>query len=162
MNDASTALPDYLTRRHFKKGATVGMLLAGLPAGRAGAAASAVPAGNDGRHDGRPPVQRDNHGQILIPDEHSITAYEGRKACDTITRLGAESKPFTLHIDFWLPHTPVVVTEKYHGMYPPEDVPLPASLDDPMDNTPYQNANGRQNLPQYADPDKIRYFISNY
>lgn len=117
---------------------------------------------DDGTPDGRHPVQPDNHGKILVPDEHSITAYEGRNAIDAITRLGKENKPFTLHIDFWLPHTPVVVTDKYYGMYPPEDVLLPESLDDPMENTPYRESNGRLRLTQYADPEKIRYFISNY
>lgn len=117
---------------------------------------------DDGTPDGRQPVQPDNHGNIRVPDEHSITACEGRNAIDAITRLGKMDKPFTLHIDFWLPHTPVVVTDKYHGMYPPEDVALPESLNDPMDNTPYRGANGRESLTQYADPEKIRYFISNY
>jgi arylsulfatase A-like enzyme len=117
---------------------------------------------DDGTPDGRPPLQPDNHGHLHVPDEHSITAMEGRNACDAITRLGRKDQPFTLHIDFWLPHTPVVVTDKYYGMYPVDDVPLPESLQDPMDNTPYQNANGRRGITQYADPDKIKYFISNY
>lgn len=117
---------------------------------------------DDGSPDGRRPVQPDNHGNIHVPDEHSITAMEGRNACDAITRLGKRDEPFTLHIDFWLPHTPVVVTDKYHGMYPPQDVPLPASIADPMDNSPYRGTNGRESLTQYADPEKIRYFISNY
>lgn len=117
---------------------------------------------DDGSPDGRHPVQPDNHGNIHVPDEHSITAMEGRNACDAITRLGSKDKPFTLHIDFWLPHTPVVVTDKYYGMYPADEVALPESLNDPMDNTPYDGANGRGHLTQYADPEKIKYFISNY
>jgi arylsulfatase A-like enzyme len=47
-------------------------------------------------------------------------------------------------------------------MYPPEDIEIPASIDDPMDNTPYADANGRKHLSQYRDPEKIRHFISNY
>jgi arylsulfatase A-like enzyme len=117
---------------------------------------------DDGTPDGRPPVQPDNHGHLHVPDEHSITAMEGRNAIDAITRLGRRPEPFTLHIDFWLPHTPVVVTDKYYGMYPVDRVPLPASLADPMDNTPYRDANGRRRLTQYADPEKICHFISNY
>jgi arylsulfatase A-like enzyme len=117
---------------------------------------------DDGSPDGRRPLQPDNHGNLHVPDEHSITAMEGRNALDAITRLGRQDQPFTLHIDFWLPHTPVVVTDKYYGMYPVDEVPLPESLDDPMDNTPYAGANGRKHITQYADPEKIKYFISNY
>lgn len=38
----------------------------------------------------------------------------------------------------------------------------PVSISDPMDNTPYIHENGRSKLPQYADPEKIKYMIANY
>ena len=53
-------------------------------------------------------------------------------------------------------------SEPYASMFKPEEMVPPASINDPMDNTPYLHANGRSNLPQYADPEKIKYMIANY
>lgn len=47
-------------------------------------------------------------------------------------------------------------------MYDPKDMIPPASIGDPMDNSPYFHENGRSRMPQYADPKKIRYMIANY
>lgn len=38
----------------------------------------------------------------------------------------------------------------------------PLSLNDDMANSPYIKANGRLNSPEYSDPEKIKYMISNY
>ena len=53
-------------------------------------------------------------------------------------------------------------TEPYYSMYPPKDMPVPASIDDDMTNSPYAGANGRKHLSEYRDKDKIKYMISNY
>ncbi len=44
----------------------------------------------------------------------------------------------------------------------PKDMPVPESIGDPMDNSPYFHENGRSKMPQYADPEKIKYMIANY
>jgi arylsulfatase A-like enzyme len=47
-------------------------------------------------------------------------------------------------------------------MYPAAEMEPPASIDDDMLNSPYRYANGRQDYPEYRDPEKIKYMISNY
>ena len=47
-------------------------------------------------------------------------------------------------------------------MYPAEEMVPPESIDDDMENSPYQKASNRMELPEYADPEKIKYMISNY
>jgi arylsulfatase A-like enzyme len=47
-------------------------------------------------------------------------------------------------------------------MYPAEDMVPPVSISDEMENSPYKNANGRLGLPDFSDPEKIKYMISNY
>ena len=61
-----------------------------------------------------------------------------------------------------MPHAPMLPTAKYYQMYPPEKIPVPVSLNDKMDNSPYSKANGKSDNPEYADADKIRYMISDY
>eukprot|EP00978_Attheya_sp_CCMP212_P048184 scaffold482891_cov114-Attheya_sp.AAC.1 len=38
----------------------------------------------------------------------------------------------------------------------------PPSISDPMDNSPYKFANKRMRIPEYADPEKIKYMIADY
>jgi len=47
-------------------------------------------------------------------------------------------------------------------MYDPEKMPIPSSIKDDMQNSPYINANGRNKLTVFADEEKIKYMISNY
>lgn len=47
-------------------------------------------------------------------------------------------------------------------MFKPKDMPVPKSIDDPMDNSPYVNENGRKRLTEYRDHEKIKYMIANY
>jgi arylsulfatase A-like enzyme len=47
-------------------------------------------------------------------------------------------------------------------MYPAKDMVPPVSIDDDMSNSPYAAANGRKDLPEYRDKDKIKYMISDY
>ncbi|MEO0588105.1 MAG: sulfatase-like hydrolase/transferase, partial [Planctomycetota bacterium] len=108
------------------------------------------------------PTQPDNHGLLLIDPEHSRTAYEGRACLHALDRLAERDAPFAVHMDFFVPHAPHLVSEPYHGMYPTADVPLPATIDDPMVDSPYVENNGRPWLPQYRDPELLRHFISNY
>lgn len=109
--------------------------------------------------DGRKP-QPDLHGKLLIPSEHSYTAYQAKKVIDAIERL--KDEPFTITSSFNHPHAPMLPTPEYYQIYPVEEMMPPASIHDPMTNSPYYNANGRLKHPEYADPDKIRYMISDY
>ncbi len=104
--------------------------------------------------------QPDIHGELLVPAEHSITAYQAKETIAAIERL--KDKPFSITLSLHMPHAPMTPTKPYYGMYPAKDMTPPASLNDDMKNSPYSNANGRENLPEYSDPEKIKYMISNY
>ena len=41
-------------------------------------------------------------------------------------------------------------------------MPIPSSIKDDMQNSPYINANRRNKLTVFADEEKIKYMISNY
>ncbi len=108
----------------------------------------------------RPLAQPDCHGISEIPAEASATAFQGQQTLDALDRLNGA--PFSLTCSFHFPHAPMLPVRSYAEMYDPENMPLPASLNDPMDNNPYRSANGRLGLPEYSDPEKIKYLISNY
>jgi len=52
--------------------------------------------------------------------------------------------------------------EPYYSMYPAKNMVPPVSINDNMENSPYRQANGRVEMPEYADQEKIKYMISNY
>lgn len=111
---------------------------------------------------GHPLIQPDQHGELLIPVEHSITSYQAERAIEAIQRAKKIKKPFSITCSFHFPHSPILPTNPYHGMYPIEELTLPASLGDEMKNSPYAKTNGRAYKPEYANPDKIKCLISNY
>ncbi len=106
--------------------------------------------------------QSDQHGELLIPSEHSITAFQSRQTIEAIERL--KDEPFSITCSLHFPHIPITPAEPYYSMYPPEEMDneIPASIHDDMANSPYAGTNGRRNLPQYRDKEKLKYMISNY
>ncbi len=104
--------------------------------------------------------QCDAHGELMISKEHTLTAYQARETIDAIERL--KDKPFSITCSFHFPHAPMIVPEPYYSMYPAKDMVPSFSISDNMENSPYKNANGRLDLPEYSDPEKIKYMISNY
>jgi arylsulfatase A-like enzyme len=105
-------------------------------------------------------VQPDQHGELLMDKENSLTAFQAKQTIEAIKRL--KDKPFSITCSFHFPHSPILPTEPYYSMYPPKDMHVPASIDDDMTNSPYAGANGRKHLSEYRDKDKIKYMISNY
>ena len=110
----------------------------------------------------RPLTQPDAHGKLPISAEHSYTAFQARKAIEALKRAGNSGKPFSVTCSFHFPHSPILATEPYYSMYNPADMPIPASINDDMKDSPYLKENGRLVLPQYADPSKIGYMMSCY
>jgi arylsulfatase A-like enzyme len=106
------------------------------------------------------PVQPDQHGELLVSKEHTLTAFQAKQTIEAIERL--KDRPFSITCSFHFPHSPIVPTEPYYSMYPARDMAPPVSIDDDMSNSPYAGANGRKGLPEYRDKDKIKYMISNY
>ncbi len=97
------------------------------------------------------------YGQLETSPEHSITAYTGQEGLAALDRLNKNGGPFTLTISFDPPHPPQVVSEPYYSMYPPSKIPVTASINDPMTNSPY-----RPHRPAYRDPKNIQAMTSIY
>ncbi len=106
--------------------------------------------------------QPDQHGVSTVPAEHTITAVQAKMTIESLERLAKKDEPFSIHCSFHCPHSPITPSEPYASMYKPKDMPVPESIGDPMDNSPYFHENGRSKMPQYADPEKIKYMIANY
>jgi arylsulfatase A-like enzyme len=105
-------------------------------------------------------IQPDLHGETTIPNEYSITAFQARETINAIERL--KDKQFSITCSFHFPHAPMLVPFPYSGMYPAKDMLIPESIKDDMENSPYSKSNGRVQMPEYSDPEKIIYMISNY
>jgi len=106
--------------------------------------------------------QPDQHGISTVPAEHTVTAFQAKQTIEALERLAKTNKPFSLHCSFHCPHAPITPSEPFASMYDPEDMTPPVSIGDPMTNSPYFHENGRSKMPQYADPEKIKYMIANY
>lgn len=104
--------------------------------------------------------QADLHGCTTIPAEHSVTAFQAKQTIEAIERL--KDKTFSITCSFHFPHAPMLPGEPYCSMFDPEDMQPPPSLQDKMDNSPYKSANGRMNMPEYADPEKIKFMMADY
>lgn len=104
--------------------------------------------------------QPDQHGKLLLDKEHTLTAFQGRQTIEALERL--KDKTFSLTCSFHFPHSPMLAPEPYYGMYPVEEMIPPVSINDNMQNSPYSNSNSRTKRTEYADPEKIKYMISEY
>ena len=104
--------------------------------------------------------QCDMHGALQIPKDYSLTAFQAKQTIEAIKRL--KNKPFSITCSFHFPHAPMLPPEPYYSMYPAKDMLPPISISDNMQNSPYKKANGRLANPEYSDPEKIKYMISNY
>lgn len=104
--------------------------------------------------------QPDQHGELLMEKGYTMTAFQAKQTLEAIERL--KDTVFSITCSFHFPHSPMLTPEPYYGMYPVEDMIPPVSISDPMSNSPYVNSNSRQKRTEYADPDKIKYMISEY
>jgi arylsulfatase A-like enzyme len=100
------------------------------------------------------------HGKLEIPKQHTLTAFQAKETIEAIERL--KDKPFSITCSFHFPHPPILPPEPYYSMYPAEDMVPPVSITDDMANSPYLKASERLERTEYADPEKIKYMISNY
>jgi len=103
--------------------------------------------------------QSDIHGVTIIPPEFHLPAWESAQVIEALERL--KDSTFSLTCSFHHPHPPFVATEAYVDMFPPEDMPVPESINDPHNNSPYSKEKDRAG-PRYSDPEKIKYFVSEY
>jgi arylsulfatase A-like enzyme len=102
--------------------------------------------------------QCDTYGCLLIPAEHQPTALYANQTIDALQRC--KDGPFSIHCSIHHPHAPMIPTRPYYGMYPANQMPIPESIHDPMDNSPY--ANVAKHMTLYRDKSRIGYMISDY
>ncbi|NQU53035.1 MAG: sulfatase-like hydrolase/transferase [Bacteroidetes bacterium] len=103
--------------------------------------------------------QSDIHGVTKIPAYYHISAFEAGKTIQALEKL--KDKTFSLTCSFHHPHPPYLASEKYIKMYPPRNMVSPPSINDDMINSPYLRTKKRTNE-KYSDPEKIKYFTSEY
>jgi arylsulfatase A-like enzyme len=112
---------------------------------------------------GKPPVPRASqagmYGRLDVPRECSLTAFTAKEGIAAMERL--KDGPFTLTISIGPPHPPMIVSEPYFSLYPPETIPVPASISDPLSNSPYGVGN-RGKDEAYRNPTNIRQMTSIY
>ncbi|MBB6460454.1 sulfatase-like hydrolase/transferase [Flammeovirga kamogawensis] len=107
-------------------------------------------------------TQPDEHGKLNLPQELSLTNFQTQKVRAALERASQQEKPFNITISYFFPHAPMLPTAQWYQMYPLEDMPMPESIHDNMANSPYINSNKRTIMPEYSDPNKVKYMMSNY
>ena len=105
-------------------------------------------------------IQPDLHGVLLTPAEHSFTAFQAKQTIEALERN--KNNTFSITCSFHFPHAPMLPVKQYADLYQVKDMPVPASISDPMLNSPYRSQNGRLDHLEYADPEKIKYMIADY
>lgn len=84
--------------------------------------------------------QAESYGRLEAPAEHSLAAFTAKEGLAALDRL--KGGPFTLTISIGPPHPPMIVSEPYYSLYPPQTIPTPVSLNDPRTNSPYPDEPG--------------------
>ncbi len=101
-------------------------------------------------------VGADEYGRLEMDAEHSRTAFISRDGIAALERR--KNGPFSVHISIGPPHAPFVVTDPYYSDLDPAAMPIPGSIDDPMDNSPYSRSSKARN----GDHSLIGYFSQAY
>ncbi len=103
--------------------------------------------------------QADSYGRLEAPAEHSLAAFTAKEGLAALDRL--KDGPFTLTISIGPPHPPMIVSEPYYSMYPPQKIPVPVSIGDMRENSPYQTK-ARSDDKAYRKPKNIQQMTSIY
>ena len=61
------------------------------------------------------------YGRLNVPAGVSLTAFTAQEGLAALDRL--KGGPFTLTISIGPPHPPMMVSEPYYSMYPPNRIP---------------------------------------
>jgi arylsulfatase A-like enzyme len=70
------------------------------------------------------------------PEEASVPHYVVDMAIEAIRRAAAVGTPFLVRCDFWGPHAPYIIPERYAKMYDPESIPPWPNFDDDLARKP--------------------------
>ena len=80
-----------------------------------------------------------------VDAENRIEAYTALKAKEFLRDCQKRSQPFFCWASFHGPHQPYTPPAKWAGLYPVESIPLPASVNEPIDHLPPGLQNWRRN-----------------
>ena len=109
---------------------------------------------------------RDQLGMDTVPDRMSITSRQALETLEALDRLGQSytsgGTPFSLHVSFHMPHSPFIVTKRYHDMYDPERMPLPPAWDDTMTESAYKKLRHEEGSPLLNETNVRRWTASYY
>lgn len=105
-------------------------------------------------------AQVTQYGKIDLPPDISYCAFTADETLEALERL--KDGPFTLTCSFDPPHPPSVVQEPYFSMYPPESIPVPESLNDPMTDSPYQDKSKMDDQVHYRNAQHVQGYRSIY
>jgi len=104
-----------------------------------------------------------------VKPENRIEAYTAMKAKEFLRECRQQGKPFFCWASFHGPHQPYTPPAKWAALYPVETMPLPASVNEPIDHVPPGLQNWRRNtrdpwcLAKAADnPALYRRYIAYY
>jgi arylsulfatase A-like enzyme len=104
-----------------------------------------------------------------VKPENRIEAYTALKTKDFLRDCQKQGKPFFCWCSFHGPHQPYTPPAKWAALYPVESMPLPASVNEPIDHLPPGLQNWRRNtkdpwcLAKAAEkPDLYRKYIAYY
>jgi len=70
------------------------------------------------------------------PEEASVPHYLVTQAIETLRRSAALGEPFLLRVDFWGPHAPYIIPERYARMYDPKQIPPWPNFEDDLAGKP--------------------------
>jgi len=107
-----------------------------------------------------PLSQAGSYGCLHIPATCTRTAFVGTEVLDALDRI--KNKPFSLTCSFGPPHPPMILPKPYYGMYPPDKIEPPKSIDDPMDTSPYARRAAEPEMRRYRNKAHARQMASNY
>ena len=100
----------------------------------------------------------DQWGVARLPRRDTLTAFEGRRTIAALKRLNRSNKPWSLHVSFNSPHGPHTPSEPWASLYDPSKMPVPASINDQMGDSPYFFLR----RPRYSNPATVGNMIALY
>ncbi len=104
--------------------------------------------------------QSAQYGCVDLPPKISYTTFIVEETLETLDRL--KEKPFTLTCSIGPPHPPMTVQEPYYSMFPPETIPVPESINDPMTDSPYKQRRETNDKGLYQNAEHIKNMRSIY
>jgi len=100
------------------------------------------------------------YGCIDLPPNISYASFTADETLEALDRM--KDNPFTLTCSFDPPHPPMIIHEPYYSMYPPENIPAPENINDPLEDSPYKNRGLAKGEQRFKDEENIRNMRSIY